>query len=81
MRHYGLAAWEQPLKWLTLLLGLASTICVVQNWQLGAMLFSLPFCLIWAYFGWLRSEPQLKLVNLAFAGLYLYGIARALFLG
>jgi hypothetical protein len=30
-----LAAYEQPLKWLALALGLCSTISIVQNWQLA----------------------------------------------
>lgn len=70
------ARYEQPLKWLALILGIASTICIVQGWQLAAMLISLPFCLIWAYCGWLRTEPQLKYLNILFAALYVYGIAR-----
>ncbi len=42
-----LAAIEQQLKWFAWALGLFSTISIVQNWQLAAMLFGLPFCLIW----------------------------------
>ena len=71
-----LAAYEQQLKWLALVLGLASTVSIVQGWQLAAMLFSLPFCLIWIYCAWLRTEPQLKYINVIFAILYVYGIAR-----
>lgn len=71
-----LAAFEQQLKWLALALGLCSTISIVQNWQLAAMLFSLPFCLIWIFCAWLRTEPQLKYINVIFAVLYIYGIAR-----
>lgn len=71
-----LAAFEQQLKWLALALGLCSTISIVQNWQLAAMLFSLPFCLIWIFCAWLRTEPQLKYINVIFAVLYVYGIAR-----
>lgn len=70
------AAFEQPLKWFAFVLGLASTICVVQGWHLGAMAFSLPFCLIWIYCGWLRTERQLKYINICFAAFYVYGIAR-----
>lgn len=70
------SAYEQPLKWFAFGLGLISTICVVQGWQLGAMAFSLPFCLIWVYCGWLRTEPQLKWINVLFAALYVYGLAR-----
>lgn len=70
------AVFEQQLKWLALALGLASTVSIVQGWQLAAMLFSLPFCLIWIYCAWLRTEPQLKYINVIFAILYVYGIAR-----
>ncbi|CUJ22773.1 peptidase [Cognatishimia activa] len=70
------AVFEQQLKWLALALGLASTVSIVQGWQLAAMLFSLPFCLIWIYCAWLRTEPQLKYINVIFAILYIYGIAR-----
>lgn len=74
------AAFEQPLKWIAFVLGLASTICVVQGWQFAAMILSLPFCLIWIYCGWLRTERQLKYINMIFAALYVYGIARYLIL-
>lgn len=70
------ARFEQPLKWCALGLGVLSTLSIVQGWQLAAMLFGLPFCLIWIYCGWLRSEPQLKYINILFSALYLYGIAR-----
>ncbi len=70
------AAFEQPLKWVALVLGLCSAISVVQGWQLAAMTLSLPFCLIWIYCGWLRTEPQLKYINMMFAALYIFGIAR-----
>lgn len=70
------ARFEQPLKWIAVALGFCSTICVVQGWQLAAMMLSLPFCLIWIYCGWLRSEPQLKYLNVMFSALYVYGIAR-----
>ncbi|RNF32854.1 peptidase [Paracoccus methylarcula] len=72
------AAYEQQLKWCTFALGLGSTISVVQGWQLAAMMLSLPFCLIWIYCGWLRNEAQLKFINMMFAALYVYGIARYL---
>ncbi|WP_316014764.1 peptidase [Roseobacter sp. HKCCA0434] len=75
-----LAALEQPLKWAAFALGLLSTISIVQGWQLSAMLLGLPFCLIWVFCGWLRTEPQLKYINIVFSGLYLYGIARYLLL-
>lgn len=70
------AAYEQPLKWLAVGLGISSTLCVVQGWHLAAMVLSLPFCLIWIYIGWLRSERQLQYINMIFAVFYLYGIAR-----
>ena len=74
------ARFEQHLKWSALVLGLASTVCIVQGWQFAAMVLSLPFCLIWVYCGWLRSEPQLKYLNIVFSALYVYGIARYLML-
>lgn len=76
-----LARFEQLLKWLALCLGLCSTIAIVQDNQLAAMAFGLPFCLIWVYCGWLRTEPQLKWINIVFSGLYLYGIARYYWIG
>lgn len=71
-----MAAYEQPLKWLAVGLGLLSTVSIVQAWQLAAMMLGLPFCLIWTYCAWLRSEPQLKYINIVFTLLYVYGIAR-----
>ena len=71
-----LAAFEQLLKWIAVGLGISSTISLVQGWQLAAMMLSLPFCLIWVYCGWLRTEPQLKYLNIMFSALYVYGIAR-----
>jgi len=76
MNYLKFAAFEQQLKWLALVLGLASTVSIVQGWQLAAMLFSLPFCLIWIFCAWLRNEPQLKYINVIFAILYVYGIGR-----
>ncbi len=70
------ARFEQPLKWIAFGLGFASTICIVQGWQLAAMALSLPFCLIWMYCAWLRTEPQLKYINVMFALLYIYGLIR-----
>ena len=68
--------FERQLKWLSLMLGIASTIAIVQNWYPYTMYISLPFCLIWAYCGWLRTEPQLKWVNILFCALYGYGIIK-----
>lgn len=76
MKLEAFAAYEQTLKWGAVGLGLSSTVCIVQGWQLFAMLLSLPFCLIWIYCAWLRNEPQLKYINMIFAALYVYGIAR-----
>jgi hypothetical protein len=71
-----IARFEQQLKWIAVFLGVASAVSVVQGWQLAAMLLSLPFCLIWAYCGWLHTEPQLKYLNIMFSILYIYGIGR-----
>ena len=76
----GMARYEQHLKWLALLLGVASTVAIVQDWYPWTMVIGLPFCLIWVYCGWLRTEPQLKYINIVFSLLYLYGIARYLLL-
>ncbi|NOX39305.1 MAG: peptidase [Alphaproteobacteria bacterium] len=80
MRQLSNAAFEQALKWLAVILGFFSAISVVQGWQLAAMVISLPFCLIWVYCGWLRTEPQLKYLNIMFSLLYAYGIGRYFFL-
>ena len=80
MTLLSIAAFEQPLKWVAVILGFCSTVCVVQGWQLAAMMFGLPFCMIWVYCGWLRTEPQLKYLNIMFSALYLYGIGRYIFL-
>lgn len=76
-----LAAQEQRLKSIAFVLGLGSTVCIVQGWQLGAMLLSLPFCLIWIFYAWLHTEPQLKNINIIFAALYIYGLGRYFLLG
>ena len=78
LRGFRLSAHERELKSLAFLLGLASVVCVVQDWQPWSMVLSLPFCLIWIYCAWLHTEPQLKWINVLFAGLYVYGIARYL---
>jgi hypothetical protein len=77
----GLAKYEQQLKWIALVLGVLSTIAIVQNWYPWNMFISLPFCMIWIYCGWLRTEPQLKWINVLFAGFYIYGIARYFVVG
>lgn len=76
MKLESFAAYEQPMKWVALGLGLASTVSVVQGWTLLAMCFSLPFCLIWIYCAWLHGERQLKYINVLFSALYVYGLAR-----
>lgn len=70
------AKYEQPLKWLALVLGIISTIAIVQDWYPYTMFISLPFCMIWVYCAWLHTERQLKYINIIFLGLYSYGIAR-----
>lgn len=75
------ARFEQMLKQIACGLGIASVICVVQNWHVAAMALSLPFCLIWIYCGWLRTEPQLKWINVLFAAFYVYGLSRVFIMG
>ncbi|TDL78291.1 peptidase [Palleronia sediminis] len=81
MRGFRLSAYEQELKWLALVLGIMSTVAIVQDWDPWPMILGLPFCLIWIYCGWLHTERQLKWLNVLFAGLYVYGIARWLTVG
>ena len=69
------AKYEQQLKWLALVLGLASTIAIINDWYLWTMFIGLPFCLIWVYCASLQTEKQLKWINMIFTVLYLYGIA------
>ena len=76
MKLMDFAVYERHLKWAALVLGVCSTLAVVQGWQLLAMMFSLPFCLIWMYCGWLHGERQLKYINMLFAALYVYGLGR-----
>jgi hypothetical protein len=67
---------EKYLKQFALLLGIMSAIAVIFDWYPYTMLISFPFCLIWIYCAWLHTEPQLKWINIIFALLYAYGIAR-----
>ena len=76
MRNRSLADYEQQLKWVALVLGFGATIAIVQNWHPWPMLLGLPFCIIWMYCAWLHTERQLKYINIVFAVLYVYGIAR-----
>jgi len=57
---------EKLLKNLALILGLFSTVAVVFDLYPLTMFLSLPFCLIWIYCGLLRTEPQLKWINVVF---------------
>ena len=75
MRLMAFAKYEQQLKWLALVLGLASTIAIINDWHPWTMFIGLPFCLIWVYCAWLHTEKQLKGINMIFTVLYLYGIA------
>ncbi|WP_179379100.1 peptidase [Jannaschia marina] len=72
----GLARQERRLKWLALVLGVASTIAIVQDLDPWPMVFGLPFCLIWIGCAWLHGERQLKWINLLFTALYIYGLLR-----
>ena len=67
---------ELYLKNFALLLGVISVVTIVLDLYPWTMFVSLPFCLIWVYCGWLRTEPQLKWVNIIFRVLYLFGIIR-----
>ena len=66
---------EKLLKNTALVLGLLSAIAIIFDWYPFTMFFSFPFCSIWIYCAWLRTEPQLKWVNLVFLLIYSYGIA------
>ena len=70
---------EVLLKNIALLLGLLSAIAIIFDWYPLTMFLSFPFCLIWIYCAWLRTEPQLKWVNLIFLVIYFFGIARYFF--
>ncbi|PTQ75514.1 peptidase [Celeribacter persicus] len=72
---------EQSFKNLALILGITSTVAIVQNWYPLNLFLSLPFCLIWIAMGWLHSERQLKWINILFTGFYVYGIGRYMVLG
>ena len=67
---------EKLLKNIALLLGLLSAVAIIFDWHPLTMFLSFPFCLIWIYCAWLRTEPQLKWVNLIFLFIYSYGIGR-----
>jgi len=67
---------EVLLKNIALLLGLLSAIAIIFDWYPLTMFLSFPFCMIWVYCAWLRTEPQLKWVNLIFLFIYFYGIGR-----
>ena len=67
---------EKLLKNVALLLGLLSAVAIIFDWYPLTMFLSFPFCMIWIYCAWLRTEPQLKWVNLIFLFIYSYGIGR-----
>ena len=67
---------EKLLKNIALLLGLLSALAIIFDWCPLTMFLSFPFCMIWIYCAWLRTEPQLKWVNLIFLFIYSYGIRR-----
>jgi len=67
---------EKLLKNLALILGLFSAVAVMFDLYPLTMFLSLPFCLIWIYCGWLRTEPQLKWINVVFFLVYGAGILR-----
>ena len=71
---------EKRLKDFALILGILGAIAVVFDLYPLTMFLSFPFCLIWIYCGWLRSEPQLKWINIMFLLVYGFGIARYLWL-
>lgn len=71
---------EKSLKDTALALGLLSAVAIIFDWYPLTMFLSFPFCVIWIYCAWLRSEPQLKWVNLIFLLIYLFGILRYFFL-
>lgn len=67
---------EQVLKNTALMLGILSALAVVFDLYPYTMFLSFPFCVIWVYCGWLRTEPQLKWINVIFLLIYAYGIGR-----
>ena len=67
---------EKLLKNIALFLGLLSAIAIIFDWYPLTMFLSFPFCLIWIYCAWLKTEPQLKWVNITFLSVYFYGITR-----
>ena len=69
---------ETLLKNIALRLGILSAIAIIFDWYPLTMFLSFPFCIIWIYCAWLRTEPQLKWVNLFFLFIYSYGIGRYL---
>lgn len=74
-----LEKYQQELKWLALVLGIFSTMAIIQDWHPLTMFVSLPFCIIWTCCAWLHAERQLKYINILFTLLYDYGITRYYF--
>lgn len=69
---------ESLLKNAALVLGLLSAVAIIFDWYPLTMFLSFPFCLIWIYCAWLRTEPQLKWVNFIFLLIYCVGITKYL---
>ncbi|MCS5591612.1 MAG: peptidase [Gammaproteobacteria bacterium] len=74
-----LEKYEQELKWLALVLGIFSTMAIIQDWHPLTMFVSLQFCIVWTCCAWLHAERQLKYINILFTLLYDYGITRYYF--
>ena len=67
---------EKLLKNIALLLSLLSAVAIIFDWYPLTMFLSFLFCMIWICCAWLKTEPQLKWVNLIFLFIYSYGIGR-----
>ena len=68
--------FEFHLKNFALALGIIGVVAVILDWYPLTMFIPLPYCMIWVYYGWLKTEPQLKWVNMIFCTLYLFGIIK-----
>ena len=77
---FNIANREETLKWVSLGLGILSTIMIVMDMYPYTMFVGLPFCLIWIYCAWLHTEKQLKYINIIFSALYIFGITKYYFL-
>ena len=54
---------EALIKNIALFVGVLSAVAIIFVWYPLTVFLSFPFCLIWIYCTWLRTEPQLKWVN------------------